>query len=107
MASEVGMTATRGIDIPMLQGGLRRSFQKELPHAMTRPFPENAPFWVGEWVLLQDWGRRESPVKESVKVIGFCWEDDPAQLKFEVANGDIPPYWPIEFCKLADPVPVW
>ena len=107
MASEVGMMVRRGFDIPMLQGPLRRSKQKELPYHMTRRFRHHDPFVVGDMVWLQAWGPRPSPVKEIVKVIGFDYATDPAQLKFEVASADINPFWPIEFCKLADLVPIF
>ncbi len=106
MAKEVGMTATRGIDIPMLQKPLRRSFLKELPHLFTSRFPTIAPFWVGEMVCLLPWGLRQPPFNESVKVVELCYQTEVDQVKVEVANGDINPYWPMEFCKLADPVPI-
>ena len=104
MAKEVGMSATRAIDIP--KGGLRKSFQKELPYLFTSRFPLIAPFWVGEMVLLLTWGPRQPPLNDSVKVLAFDYASDPALLQFSVGTNEIMPWWPIEFCRLADPVPV-
>ena len=104
MASEVGMIARRGIDIPMLQGPLR-SKQKQLPYAMTRRFRHHDPFVVGDFVWLQDRPHQQSPVNDKVEVIGFHYEDEPALLKFKCST-DIIPLWPIESCKLADLVPM-
>ena len=104
MAKEVGMSANRAINIA--KRPLRKSFQKELPYLFTSRFPSIAPFWVGEMVILLPWGPRQPPLNESVKVVEFDYAADPALLKFSVGSNEIMPWWPIEFCKLADPVPV-
>jgi hypothetical protein len=104
MAKEVGMSAKRAIDIP--KGGLRKSFQKELPYLFTSRFRNIDPFWVGEMVLLLPWGPRQPPLNESVKVVGLDFASDPALLEFSVGHNEIMPWWPMEFCKLADPVPI-
>ena len=104
MASDVGMIAKRGIDIPMLQGSLR-SKQKELPYKMTRRFRHHDPFVVGDFVWLQNRVHQQSPVNDKVEVIGSHYEYAPALLKFK-CSADIIPFWPIESCKLADLEPM-
>ena len=47
MASEVGMTATRGIDIPMLQGGFAEVFSKGAPLPLHPSFPHDWSFLGG------------------------------------------------------------
>ena len=102
MALAVGIDVIRGgtIQMPLL----RKHKQKELPYAITRCFKNHypEPFVIGDMVWLQDQPRQQKPVNNKVEVLEFHYEDDPAYLKFEVSSADISPFWPIEYCKLAE-----
>ena len=105
MALAVGIDVIRGgtIQMPLL----RKHKQKELPYAITRCFKNHSPepFVIGDMVWLQDRVHQQKPVNDKVKVIGFHYEDEPAQLKFE-CSADMNPFWPIESCKLAELEPM-
>ena len=59
---------------------------------------------LGDMVILQDQPHQQSPVKDKVEVLGFNYDEEPALLKFKCSTDSAPwPFWPIEFCKFADP----